>query len=438
MTGMMKAATVACVALSVATRLDAQLANASAAALGMGENFSAVARGYHAVAWNPAALGLSGNPEASGALATFRASGGLGPIGVGDLFGHFDGVVSHDVKTEWLAEITRAGGQDGVLGGDMTWGAVQRGRFALHVSSTARALNAISPGFAELMLLGYLDENGNPKNLDLSGSTVDVNAYTSLAVSFGMPVVRADGSRLAVGVTAKHTIGHVLATSEPSTGAVTADSAAFAFPIVYTPIVREGRSHQLTSGRGFGLDVAVAYEAGKLSLAAVAQNVFNSFAWKPGELLYRPAELVFSEHEGEARFEPEPFTSAPASLREKVAELQFYPSWTLGAALRSTPQLTLAADARIGRTTGMSTRAPVHAGAGAEYRPLAWLPLQLGAAYVRTSPDRDGVQLTGGIGVQRGGFTFSVSGARRHIGNRPENSLMVALVSHTFNGVSGH
>ena len=432
MKGVTRTVTVVCVALS-ATRLEGQVANASTAALGMGENYTAVARGYHAVAWNPAALGLSDNPEASGAMATFRGSSGLGPVGLRDLADHPDARVPDAVKAEWLADITRAGGEDGVVGGDMTWGAVHRGRFALHVSSSARALNEITPGVAELMLVGPLDENGNPKDLDVSGSAVDVNGYTSFAVSYGMPVLVRDGARLAVGITAKHTIGHVLAVSERSTGVVTADSIAFAFPIAYSPIVREGRSHQLKSGSGFGADLAIAYEAGRLSLAVVGQNVVNSFAWNPDELLYRPAAMVFSESEGEASFDPQPLAEAPAELRERVQAAQFNPSWTLGAMLRSTPRLTLAADARIGRTTGMSTRAPVHAGAGAEYRALRWLPLQLGAAYVRTSPERDGVQLTGGVGVQRGGFLFAVSGARREIGHTAENSLMVSLISHFFN-----
>jgi Family of unknown function (DUF5723) len=433
----MKSLALACVALSVAARLDAQQANASPAALGMGENFSAVARGYNAVAWNPAALGLSGNPATSAMIGTFQVQGGMSPIALSDVAPYADAVVPDGVKAQWLADIQRDGRQAVAAGADMTWATLQTGRFALQVSSTARAMNDISPGFAELVLFGNVDEEGNAKTLDLSGSAIDMNVHSSIALSYGMPIlVRADGSRLAVGVTAKHTVGHGLAVSERATGAATTDPVAieFAFPIAFSPVVREGESNQLKSGSGFGMDLAVAYERGRLVLAAVAQNVVNSFAWDPTLLEYSPAEVVFDDSESETRFESEPLTSAPASVRERVAGLQFNPSLTLGAMLRSTPRLTLAADARIGSTTGMSTRAPVHIGAGAEYRPLNWLPLQLGGAYVRTAPDRDGVQLTGGLGVQLGGFMLSVSGARRNVANNTENALMITLLSHSFNG----
>jgi hypothetical protein len=433
----MKSAVVSFLALSATAPLHAQLANASTAALGMGENFAAAARGYDAVAWNPAALGLSGNPQTSAAIGTMRAHGGMGPIGLSDLSHYSDAIVPAGVKTQWLAAITREGGQGGSAGADMTWATLQTGPVALQVSSSARALNDISPGFAELLLFGNVDEEGNPKNLDLSGTAIDVSVHSSIALSFGLPIIRtADGSRLAAGVTAKHTIGHVVAVSERSRGATTAEPVAveFAFPIAYSPVVREGRSNQLKSGSGSGLDVAVAYESGGLVLAAVAQNVVNTFSWDPAELRYRPAELVFDESGNESRFEAEPLTDAPASLRERVGAMQFHPSLDLGAMYRSTARLLLVADARIGRTTGMSTRAPVHAGAGAEYRPLAWLPLQLGAAYMRTAPDYDGVQITGGLGVQLGGFTVSASGAHRRLGGNGEYALMLTLLSHSFAG----
>jgi hypothetical protein len=431
----MKSVALACVALSAAARLDAQQANASTAALGMGENFSAVARGYDVVAWNPAALGLSGNPETSAMIGTFQLKGGMGPIALSDLTRYSNVVVPDAVKAQWLADIRGAGSQGGAAGADMTWATVQTGRFALQVSSTARAANDISPGFAELLLFGNVDEEGNPKQLDLSGSTIDATVHSSIALSYGMPILeQADGSRVAVGVTAKYTVGHVLAASERSSGAASADPVAieFAFPIAYSPVVREGRSPQLKSGSGFGVDVAIGYETGKLVLAAVAQNVLNSFAWDPALLSYRPAELIFADSGSDSRFAAEPLTSAPASVRERVAGLRFHPSWGLGAMLRSTPRLTLAADARIGKTTGMGTRPPVHAGAGAEYRPREWLPLQFGAAYVRTAPDRDGVQLTGGIGAKLGGFTLAVSGLRRAVGGNPENAVMVTLLTHAF------
>src|SRR5687768_2950013 len=91
--------------LLLAAPLHAQLPSASTPGLGMGDNFTAVARGYHAIAWNPALLGLSGNPGASLALAPFRAVAGLDPITLKD-FKEFQGeLVPADVKARWLADV---------------------------------------------------------------------------------------------------------------------------------------------------------------------------------------------------------------------------------------------------------------------------------------------------------------------------------------------
>src|SRR5919199_3719364 len=57
----------------------AQLPSASAVALGSGDNYTALARGYNAVAWNPAGLAMPGNPGFSLTILPVRGSGGLRP-----------------------------------------------------------------------------------------------------------------------------------------------------------------------------------------------------------------------------------------------------------------------------------------------------------------------------------------------------------------------
>src|SRR5919206_4656656 len=57
----------------------AQLPSASAVALGTGDNYTALARGYNAVAWNPAGLAMPGNPGFSLTILPVRGSGGVGP-----------------------------------------------------------------------------------------------------------------------------------------------------------------------------------------------------------------------------------------------------------------------------------------------------------------------------------------------------------------------
>src|SRR5918911_5051906 len=63
----------------------AQLPSASASSLGLGDNYTALANGYNAVAWNPARLAMPGSPHFSLALLPARLGGGLDPITLSDV-----------------------------------------------------------------------------------------------------------------------------------------------------------------------------------------------------------------------------------------------------------------------------------------------------------------------------------------------------------------
>jgi hypothetical protein len=414
---------------------SAQLASTVPAAGGMADNYTAVARGYSAVSWNPSALGLATGQSSSATVAAFRALAGIGPVTLADLKSYEGENVPADVRLQWLADIRREGGQTGAGGFDVTWAAFQFGRVGAMVSTSARALNDISPGMAELILFGNADEQGNPRSIELAGSNVDSHMYSTAAVGFGVPVPLPGGrSRLALGATAKYTIGHALAVTEPSVGRATDDPVGLTirFPIAYTPVVHSGTSYWIRSGGGFGVDVALSFESGPLVLSAVGQNVFTTFEWDHERMRYRPLELVFSEATVETASEWEPMSNAPEALKARVAAATFNPSLNLGAAYRSSRTLLVAADARFGSTDGMATRPPVHAGAGVEVRPLSWLPLQAGAAYISLGEERSGVQFGGGLGLELGNFHVSASVARRNVGLGAETMVMVSLLSHSF------
>ena len=72
-------------ACAYALPLGAQLPSASAPALGMADNYSAIAKGFNAVAWNPALLGMPDNPRFSLGLLPIRGAAGIGPITLGDV-----------------------------------------------------------------------------------------------------------------------------------------------------------------------------------------------------------------------------------------------------------------------------------------------------------------------------------------------------------------
>src|SRR5688572_32227527 len=105
----------------------AQQPSASAPALGLGDNYTALARGYAAVAWNPAMLGLPDNPRTSLAVLPVRAIAGLDPVTLGDISDYGGEFLPNVVREEWLRRIEREGSEQGTGGGDITWIAAQAG-----------------------------------------------------------------------------------------------------------------------------------------------------------------------------------------------------------------------------------------------------------------------------------------------------------------------
>ena len=67
--------------LVTAASVAAQVPNASAAATGLSGAYIARARGYDAVAWNPANLGMPGNPSFSFGALALSGSTHRGPRG---------------------------------------------------------------------------------------------------------------------------------------------------------------------------------------------------------------------------------------------------------------------------------------------------------------------------------------------------------------------
>jgi hypothetical protein len=118
-------ATIAFPLAAALTPAAAQIANALPAAMGMGDNYTAVARGYAAVAWNPAGLGMSGGPQASASIGALRVLGGMGPVTLSDLRDWQGELVPLDVRERWLADIRSAGGQTGAAGFDFNLAAFQ-------------------------------------------------------------------------------------------------------------------------------------------------------------------------------------------------------------------------------------------------------------------------------------------------------------------------
>lgn len=398
----------AAVALAAAPAAG-QSASASAAALGMGDNYTAAARGYNAVAWNPAALGLVDAPGFSLTVLALRGGNGLAPVTLGDLADWADQVVPDAVRRDWLTRIAADGAQRGSGEVEATWLALQVDRLAFQASTSVRARTDVSPGVAELIMFGNGGSDGFAREIDLSGSTLGARAWSTLAASLAVPW-KAEMGIASIGATVTYTVGHVLASGEPSTGNATASPAGvrMEFPLVQTSF----DEFRASAGGGFGLDVAAAFQGERWTVSAVRHNIASSFRWDVDRLEYRPLGVSLSEDDAQTRTDAVPLTEAPAELRDRIAGLGFRPSWAFGAAFRPSDRFLATADARFAETDDMMARPLRHLGAGAEVAVLPWLPVRAGGAHRQDAAGDDVWQVAGGFGVRAGPWGVNAAVAR--------------------------
>ncbi|MBI4408497.1 MAG: conjugal transfer protein TraF, partial [Gemmatimonadetes bacterium] len=289
---------------AVVSPARAQLPSASARALGLGDNYAALARGYAAVAWNPANLGMPGNPSFSIALLPLRGTAGLDPITLSDLKEFEGDTVPFARREQWLAEITAEGNESGRSGAEVTYLALSAGRFGFQISTALRTTADIGPDAAELILFGNAGRTGQPQNLDLAGSRFDLVATSSAAVSYAHPLALELGplpdQHFAVGATLKYVMGHLLASGQDEGSSLTSTPELdISFPVIETDV--EGASGN--AGSGWGLDVGAAWQGGMFGASLAIHNLVKTFEWDEDQLVMRRGEVLFTQDTSFTDFE---------------------------------------------------------------------------------------------------------------------------------------
>ncbi len=414
----------ALVLLAFAAPAAAQLPSAATAGLGMAENYTAVARGYNATAWNPANLGLFGNPSATLAFFTLRATAGLGPITLGDV-SHFSGkTLDASTRQSWLDKITAQGSEKGTGGADITEVAMQVGPFGFQIGTSVHATAHVPPGAAQLILFGNEDPaTGQATTIAFDSARANAAAMSTVAIAYGKPFTLANGQRLSFGATLKYTIGHVMVYGQDQGSKVTATPISLN---VQFPTITTDTGSYFNNGHGIGMDLGGAWQNRMWTVSGAVKNVFNSYKWTEGKLRYRPARAVFTADSSSTHFDQTALVYAPQALRDRVAAQKFQPTVSLGAAFQPDDRLTVDADFRV-RTTNDNAIAfepQVHLGVGVDYRVLSWVALRAGVAKVT-----DGTEIGVGIGVNIGTFSLSASGASRSGALGNDTMGMITLIS---------
>lgn len=395
-------ASVALGSLLPVTSATAQLANASAATLGLGGNTTAIARGFGAISVNPAGLGMPGSGF-SLAVAPVSVRQGLGPVTLSALKDFEGALVPNATKEDWLARVAAQGSQTGQVGVEVSEFALAMGHVGFQLSTVAGVSMNLAPDMVEAMLYGNAGRTGAPVDLSLAGSSLNAFGVTTAGLSYGLPMSSSVGD-MALGVTVKYSVGHVVAAGRDQGGSIQSNPVRvdLDFPLVTFDEDQGG----FNNGSGFGADVGFQMKVDRVSLGAAILNAFNTFAWNEEKLVYRPGTTVLQEGRTETDFEKQPFASAPAPVRQTLEDMRFDPTISVGAAYDVDPDLTVSADVRNRFGDGMSLTPKLHAGVGAEYRGMNALNLRGGAAMIS-----NGVQLSGGASVILGQVNLSFAGA---------------------------
>lgn len=385
----------------------------------MGDNYTALARGLAAPAWNPAGLGLPDNPFVSFAVFPVNFNAGLSPVTPGDLARYEGQLVPRAVRMDWLEAIDGEGGEKGTIGADVTYLALSVGNFAVSASTSVRGRVDMAPDVAEIFFFGNAGLTGEPGDYNLEASSFEAAGISTLAVSAAIPLRLTLGpppdQHFAVGATLTYTVGNFLVLGQENESSLQSNPLRVdvQFPLVHTEFPNDsaGRTFGdvVNNGAGIGLDVGGAWQGGIFGVGVVIRNLFNTFDWDPEHLRFRDGSGIWTADTAYTSFEARDISDAPPELVERIDRLYtFSPVLAVGVTALVLPNLTVTGDVRHALEDNLDVGTRSHVGVGAELEALSILPLRAGLAWIS-----GGYRVSGGLGVRMGPFQLAVAGVVR-------------------------
>ncbi|HEY2848722.1 MAG TPA: hypothetical protein VGI97_02510 [Gemmatimonadaceae bacterium] len=443
-TGVRRASAIVCVALvGASASAGAQQASSSAAATGMNGNYVAMGQGQDAVAWNPAMLGISGNPHFSLNFLTPSGGAGLSPISWNDMmqYAKTNDSIPSTVRKAWLTSVTGRGGETGSENGSMNWLGLSVWHIALTVSTTETMRMTLNPDMFQALMFGNAGYTGSLQTLDFSGSNMHASVFTTAAASYGYSFGKTAFLGLpvgesSVGITLKYVMGNFMLIGQDAGSTIDANNVNVNFPVVMTNTNdstgsggsgNSGGANSVTKGgKGVGMDVGYAWRGDRMTASFVIQNLFNSFTWDVTQLESRPGTATFNTTTNGSNFNSAPFSAAPASLQQAVKNYVFKPAILMGIAYKLNHATTVTGDLhqQFGDDNSILVGPKTQLGGGIEYRGLSFLPLRAGLSYVT-----GGYSASAGLGIALGPVELGVAGRIGHSDGGNENGFMVSLIS---------
>lgn len=427
--------------------LAAQLPDASPRSVALAGSYGAMARGFEAVAWNPAMLAARGNPGLTVALPRLTLETGSNTFSWGDMRFYANRHLSDQDKADIMAKIVH---DDSTLTLRSLLGAapigVSIGNVGFLVATSGDGQFSGPRDAVELALYGNAHRAGPGESFSAHGANGRAWAATTLAGSVAHPFAIPAG-RLSVGATVKYVIGNFIGRAAEISSSLSvnplvqahADVAAIysGYRSGYEPSwPKDVLGGQGKVGSGYGVDLGGALElAGRsLTVSATLVNVLGKMTWDLDRLEYEHATYdavqsasgtvtdtwVHQNLRTAAAIAADP--AARAARDSLLADAGFARLLRLGVTLRS-GALMLSGGAQVRLKEGLDRQPEREVAGGVEYRPLGFLPLRAGLAY----DIGNAFTLAGGTGLELGFFHLDFSAAAISGNTRPGLRLAAGM-----------
>jgi len=364
--------------------------------LGLGHAYTALARGVHAPLYNPANLGLPGNPKFS---MTFL-SAGIGVRNNSFSKGDYDRYLVDD--PEWdqndIENILSRIPDDG---------------FQLHNRSTVRVLSFSIKRFAFTFGAetgGFLNSDKNLFRLSLQGNELNRTyrfnnmdgsgvAVGILGISWGQPIQVSFAEAFSVGASINFLHGITSAQVDEASGSLTTHPYGFEVKGDYKASLFSGKT-------GVNLDIGTAAQFGKnLTVSLALANLVGFVSWSTDEtsqgFLYGDSLTIYkiADEEEEAIEDSSWTLKGGRSFSRKLPLII-----RLGSAYKI-KRFTFTADYVQSFSQNAWVSKKPQLAFGIEWQGLGWLPFRTGIV----TGGKLGFGTSFGLGFRPGGFIFDIS-----------------------------
>lgn len=347
----------------------------TSAALGMGLNYTAKARGTDALGWNPANLGMIRDYASEISFLSFSTTTANNSFSWSDINKYFQKgkFLGEQEKLDFLSAIP----EDGLLlDSDISLNLVSfvYGRYGFSLSGISSAKGVLPEEFFDLALF----PNQLGKVYDFT--SVDARGFSAIRASFAYSqwFTFIEDLPLSLGGQFNYYVGMGVIQTTDAGAIISQDSLGVIPPGSYYSL--RGRTAG-PGGSGFSLDLGVATFMldNKLDLSFSIKNLFASIHWSGKTEEFMTIGHLDSLSLGDLVDGNYPKEDTTRSIGDFSTPLPI--TMNFGAAFRFSDQLTVTGDWKQGLNESFGNTLVPQIGVGVEYLPLDYLPLRAGITF---------------------------------------------------------